>query len=121
MNSANRLIENGTILGFYPYVLDQYLAFTNNVYDPIGDVQPGWFDDIPQLAQDIIFDAIDAAPAFSTQDAMDAFDDMDGFVFGYLDFAAIEAFIQPYVNAELDPEMHFKAYVLFYCTIHGKF
>jgi hypothetical protein len=92
MHSAERLFD-GTIEEFYPYVLDRYLDYTNNVYDPIGDIQPGWYNDIPQPAQDIIFAAMDAAPAFSTQDAIDCFDDMNGFVFRYLDFANIEAII----------------------------
>jgi hypothetical protein len=93
MHSADRLLENGTFIEFYPEVIDQYMEYTNNVYEPDLNVEPGMFDDVPQPIKDIIFAAIDAPPGFSTQDAVEYIGDPFGFVFRYMDFADIEAFI----------------------------
>ena len=120
MHSSARIFDNGTLQAFYPEVVERYIEY-NPDYEPIADINPEMFDDIPLPAKDIIFAAIRAPPGFSTQDSIDYIHSSTEVVFRFRNFADIEAVIEPFVDPEQDPEMHFKAYFLFYCTIHGHF
>jgi hypothetical protein len=92
MHSSARIFDNGTLQAFYPEVVERYIEY-NPDYEPIADINPEMFDDIPLPAKDIIFAAIRAPPGFSTQDSIDYIDSSTEVVFRFRNFADIEAVI----------------------------